>query len=124
MLFFSKIYGDPRDLHVPTHSVPPRLSSDLSASSRRASATALKPLLTHVELTWHEKKIEHWIRFGHPAHEQILDRRRRIVSFAPDAIFAFVRWASNDFGTIISRIDIVRAIRTGEPHQTDRTSVV
>src|SRR3546814_4353189 len=48
----------------------------------------------------------------------ILDRRRRIVSFAPDAIFAFVRWASNDFGTIISRIDIVRAIRTGEPHQT------
>src|SRR3546814_3749348 len=68
-----------------------------SASARRASATALKPLLTHVELTWHEKKIEHWIRFGHPAHEQILDRRRRIVSFAPDAIFAFVRWASNDF---------------------------
>src|SRR3546814_4517076 len=51
-----------------------------SASARRASATALKPLLTHVELTWHEKKIEHWIRFGHPAHEQILDRRRRIVS--------------------------------------------
>src|SRR3546814_5475051 len=85
-----------------------------SASARRASATALKPLLTHVELTWHEKKIEHWIRFGHPAHEQILDRRRRIVSFAPDAIFAFVRWASNDFGTIISRLDIVRAIRTGE----------
>src|SRR3546814_12865723 len=89
-----------------------------SASARRASATALKPLLTHVELTWHEKKIEHWIRFGHPAHEQILDRRRRIVSFAPDAIFAFVRWASKAFGTIISRIAIVRAIRTGEPHQT------
>src|SRR3546814_17755959 len=89
-----------------------------SAGARPESATALKPLLTHVELTCHEKKIEHWIRFGHPAHEQILDRRRRIVSFAPDAIFAFVRWASNDFGTIISRIDIVRAIRTGEPHQT------
>src|SRR3546814_11332782 len=88
-----------------------------SASARRASATALKPLLTHVELTWHEKKIEHWIRFGHPAHEQILDRRRRIVSFAPDAIFAFVRSASNASSTIISRLDIVRALRTGEPHQ-------
>src|SRR3546814_11195753 len=41
-----------------------------------------------------------------------------MFSFAPVAIFAFGRWASNDFGTIISRIDIGRAIRTGEPHQT------
>lgn len=74
--------------------------------------------LTHVELTHVEKKIEHWIRFGREAREQILDRRRRIFSFRPDAIFAFVRWASNDFGTIISRIDIVRAVRPSEPYQT------
>ncbi|MFN4011333.1 MAG: DUF2840 domain-containing protein [Pannonibacter sp.] len=74
--------------------------------------------LTHVELTHVEKKIEHWIRFGREAHEQILDRRRRIFSFRPDAIFAFVRWASNDFGTIISRVDIVRAVEPGEPYQT------
>ncbi len=66
--------------------------------------------LTHVELTWVEKKIENWIRFGMHAHEQILDRRRRVLSFRPGTIFAFVRWASNDFGTIISRIDIVRAV--------------
>ena len=46
--------------------------------------------LTHVELVWLEKRIENWIRFGHPAEEQILDRRRRIVSFAPGSIFAFV----------------------------------
>lgn len=76
------------------------------------------PLLTHVELTWREKRIEHWIRFGNPVHEQILDRHRRLVSFAPGSVFAFVRWASNDFGTIISRIDIVRAVAAGEPHQT------
>jgi hypothetical protein len=25
-----------------------------------------------------------------------------------------VRWSANDFGTVISRIDILRAIRTGE----------
>jgi hypothetical protein len=74
--------------------------------------------LTHVELTHVEKKIEHWIRFGREAREKILDRRRRIFSFRPDAIFAFVRWASNDFGTIISRIDIVRAVRPNEPYQT------
>lgn len=74
--------------------------------------------LTHVELTWVEKKIENWIRFGAPAYEQILDRRRRILSFRPGTVFAFVRWASNDFGTIISRVDIVRAIAHGEAYQT------
>lgn len=74
--------------------------------------------LTHVELTWYEKRIEHWIRFGRFVEEKILDRRRRIVSFVPDSIFAFVRWASNDFGTVISRIDIVRAVAPGEPYAT------
>ena len=74
--------------------------------------------LTHVELTWFEKKIEYWIRFGREAHEQILDSRRRVVSFRPNTVFAFVRWAANDFGTIISRIDIVRAVEPGEPYQT------
>ncbi|MHB8886153.1 MAG: DUF2840 domain-containing protein [Methylovirgula sp.] len=74
--------------------------------------------LTSVELTWVEKKIEHWIRFGNFAEEKILDRRRRIVSFSPGSIFAFVRWAANDFGTIVSRIDIVRTVAAGESYQT------
>jgi hypothetical protein len=70
--------------------------------------------LTHVELLWLEKRIENWIRFGHAAEEQILDKRRRILSFAPGSIFAFVRWTSNDFGTVISRIDILRAVAPGQ----------
>jgi hypothetical protein len=74
--------------------------------------------LTHVELLWLEKRIENWIRFGRVAEEQILDRRRRIVSFAPGSVFAFVRWASNDFGTLVSRIDIVRAVVPGQRHAT------
>lgn len=73
---------------------------------------------THVELTWIEKKIEYWIRFGRETHEQILDRRRRVLSFAPGSIFAFVRWAANDFGTVVSRIDVVRTVASGEPYQT------
>ena len=81
-------------------------------------ATLPQDNLTHVELTWVEKKIENWIRFGSHAHEQILDRRRRTLSFRSGAVFAFVRWASNDFGTIISRIDIVRAVARGEAYQT------
>ena len=84
----------------------------------RASWSDPGPLLTHVELTWLEGHIEHWIRFGHDVGETILDRRRRVLSFAPRSVFAFVRWASNDFGTVISRIDIVRSIGRGEAYQT------
>ena len=73
---------------------------------------------TLVELTWREKRIEHRIRFGHIVDEQRLDRHRRIVSFVPGSIFAFVRWAANEYGTIISRIDILRTVTTGEPYQT------
>ena len=74
--------------------------------------------LTHVELTWIEKKLEHWIRFGRAAQDRITTRRTRVASFRPGAVFAFVRWASNDFGTIISRIDVVRAVAAVEPYTT------
>ncbi len=74
--------------------------------------------LTRVELTWIEKKVEYWIRFGKEKDEHILDRRRRVLAFTPNSTFAFVRWASNDHGTILSRIDIVRAITPGERYQT------
>lgn len=77
-----------------------------------ASATTL------VELTWREKRIEHWLRFGRMIGEQRLDRHRRIAGFGQDSVFAFVRWAGNEHGTIISRIDIVRAVAAGEPYQT------
>lgn len=76
------------------------------------------PFLTLVELTWIEKRIENWIRFGHESYEQKLDRRRRLVGFSPETIFCFIRWAANEHGTIISRVDIVRAIDRGEPFQT------
>lgn len=74
--------------------------------------------LTRVELTWVEGRTEYWIRFGHVTGAQILDRNRRVVSFCPGAVFAFVRWAANDYGTVISRIDIVRAVEPGSAYQT------
>jgi hypothetical protein len=96
------------------------MSSAAASRVRGGPGPLARPVdgLTHVELTWIEKRIEHWIRFGREAHDQVLDRRRRVVSFRPGSIFAFVRWAANDFGTIISRIDIVRAVEPGASYQT------
>ncbi|WP_448662487.1 DUF2840 domain-containing protein [Sphingomonas sp. CJ20] len=73
---------------------------------------------TSVELTWIEQATERWIRFGAPVREQILDRRRCVLSFACGSVFAFVRWASNDYGTQLSRLDIVRAVGPGEGYST------
>jgi hypothetical protein len=74
--------------------------------------------LTHVELRWVKKRIENWIRFGRTAEEHVIDQQRRLVSFAPGSIFAFIRWAANDYGTVVSRIDILRAVGPGERYST------
>jgi hypothetical protein len=74
--------------------------------------------LTTVELFWLEKRIENRVRFGRHASEKVLDRNRRVLSFSPGSVFAFVRWTSNDFGTILSRIDILRAVTPGQRYST------
>lgn len=80
--------------------------------------TATTETLTHVDLIWIEKRVQRWIRFGRVASGQSIDRHRSIAAFAPGGVFAFVRWASNDFGTVVSRIDILRAVPPGEPCST------
>ena len=40
------------------------------------------------------------------------------TAIAPGSIFAYVRWAANDFGTVLSRIDILRAVMPGEAFST------
>jgi Protein of unknown function (DUF2840) len=72
--------------------------------------------VTQVELLWIEKRIQNRIRFGHNP-SAILDGRRR-VSLAPGSIFAFVRWASYQYGTVVSRIHILRAVALGERYST------
>lgn len=90
-----------------------------AASTRAGRAPGLPPEdLTQVELVWIEKQIEHWIRFGREVREQVVDRRRRILFFPPGAVFALVRWAANEHGTMLSRLDILRAVDPGEPFQT------
>ncbi|PBB90313.1 glycosidase [Mesorhizobium sp. WSM3864] len=91
-----------------------------ATSLRRAlpEGPQLSDNLVHVELIWRERIQENWIRFGTHTQEQIVDRRRRILSYRPGAVFAFARWAANDFGTVTSRIEIVRAVAPGEHYQT------
>ena len=92
-----------------------------SPPSQRVLTSAVPPIrarLTEIELIWIEKRLEHWVRFGRIAAERIVSRKTRSVSFLPDALIAFVRWSANDYGTIHSRIDILRAVRGGEAYTT------
>lgn len=73
------------------------------------------PQLTHVTLVWREGEREDWLRFGKPVASRILDRRQRIESYAAGQLFGLVRWASNEYGTLRSSLDIVRAVGAGEP---------
>ncbi len=71
--------------------------------------------LAHVTLFWREGKHEDWLKFGKPVATRIVSRSERIESYAPGQVFGLVRWASNDYGTIRSSLDIVRAVEPGEP---------
>lgn len=70
--------------------------------------------LTEVQLIWLEGRVQRWIRFGRSVAEQIIDRRRRVLSFAPNDVFALVHWEGGQYGTTISRIWVLRALRPGE----------
>jgi hypothetical protein len=74
--------------------------------------------LTHVEVLWIKRQVENRIRFGRSVDQHIIDRQWRVVSFEADSIFGFVRWAGNDYGTTLSRIDILRAVAPGERYIT------
>ena len=90
----------------------------LSPRSGGALPTPPRDALTEVELTWIEGRHEQWIRFGRVAAERILSRRTRIAAFRPGAVFGFVRWTSNDFGTVHSNIAIAAAVAPGEAYAT------
>lgn len=85
---------------------------------RSAIAADVADTLTHVELVWRAKEIEQRLRFGRPVATLRLNAERRRVSFAPGAVFAVLRWRGNEYGTIASRLDILRAVRSGETFST------
>ena len=74
--------------------------------------------LTHVTLVWQKGVREDWLRFGTPVGERVIDRRRRVESYAPGQVFALVRWAANGYGTVRSSLAIVRAVGPHESYAT------
>jgi hypothetical protein len=62
------------------------------------NATSNTPL-TRVSLAFVERRINLYLRFGHPVRELRLDRWRRCAVFLPAALFCRVRWESNVYGT-------------------------
>ncbi|MGV2497627.1 DUF2840 domain-containing protein [Pelagerythrobacter aerophilus] len=97
-----------------------RLCTDDSSAPPAAvpNTRSGNPPLTDVTLVWQEGVREDWLRFGKPVAERIVDRRTRIESYAPGHVFALVRWAANDYGTVRSTLYIVCAVGRSEGYTT------
>ena len=93
-----------------------RLWTKSGADPERPAGTRMgdDPQLTHVTMVWRKGQHEDWIKFGRPVAERIVSRSERIESYMAGQVFALVRWASNDFGTVRSTLDVVQAVSSGE----------
>lgn len=71
--------------------------------------------LTGVALLHAPRAADDWLRFGRPASEGVIDRRRSWAAFEPGAVFARVSWRGDDHGTTAWSLRVVRACGPGEP---------
>jgi hypothetical protein len=55
------------------------------------------------------ERVNVWLRFGTPQLELDRNRSRRLVVFAPDAIFCRVHWEANTSGTTLWRLAVMQA---------------
>jgi Protein of unknown function (DUF2840) len=99
---------------------PSSPNASIRTQKRKARKGAIDAVRepTQVELLWIRQRVENRIRFGRIDQERAIDRYSRVVSFAAGSVFAFVRWTANDYGTSLSRIDILRAVTPGERYVT------
>ena len=74
----------------------------------------MTPYLTRVRLVSVPKRWHVWLRFGTPVTESPQSRFQRFVYFAPQSVFATVRWHGNDHGTTLWQLSILRAVAPWE----------
>jgi len=72
------------------------------------------PILTRVQVTFMKDRVNDWLRFGRFHKECVLDPQRREAYFTAHAVFCYITWRANDYGTTQWRIDILRAVAPGE----------
>ena len=65
--------------------------------------------LTRATVLFLDGKVNDRVRFGRPTAERIIDRRCRVELFAPGALFGYIQWRANAFGTELWRFGGRRA---------------
>ena len=74
--------------------------------------------LTRATVLFVPERVNDRVRFGAPAAERIIDRRCRFDLFSPDAVFGYIRWRADRYGTELWRLWVLQAARPGERAQT------
>ena len=88
----------------------PQAAGNAPPTSRPARPSGVNTApLTRVSLAFVERRINLYLRFGHPVRELRLDRWRRRAVFRPAALFCRVRWESNDYGTTRWQLMVLQA---------------
>lgn len=68
-----------------------------------------QPAPMRVSLAFVEHRVNLWLRFGQPVCETVLDRWRRVATFAPNAVCCRVKWIGNDYGTALWQLLVLQA---------------
>ena len=74
--------------------------------------------LTRVTILFLPERVNDRVRFGAPVAERIIDRRCRVDLFEPGAVFGYVQWRANRYGTEHWRLWVLQAARPGARAET------
>ena len=80
--------------------------------------TAAPRKLTRATVLFVPERVNDRVRFGAPAAEQITDRCCRFDLFSPGAVFGYIRWRADRYGTELWRLWVLQAARPGDGAQT------
>jgi hypothetical protein len=74
--------------------------------------------LTRVTVLFLADRVNDRVRFGAPVAARIVDRRCRVDLFEPGAVFGYIQWRADRYGTELWRLWVLQAARTGERIET------